>query len=754
MPRSRGRRKKPGKTHQIRRSAGPVFQLLPVPTNRDMFRERMSQAAEAHVARLPKMFAAFQQLFRDHDPAGLIASVAYYGLQRGIREDGSTTPISSKLEQHHVELLQAVLLTLPYEEWPAAPSLPRAIDRVFNELPELSLAFLAQRIVAGKEIDDIQTRTIAALQERIRLHTHAVRNWGYFGDVVSITREIYSPLDTAFLAHHGFAASDVIELARAMVAEIERRSNAWFSALRPVANAKTIPEMLQRYYAGFPDLAGSAEGLAERIPKEARREQVLAMLMGHADLRHPENATFDATSLAALTGLDAGRVEKTLRAIALRPGSLAGQKLEFLFLANPVWLAPLIDLGGSFLAPMPQIVMSHIHAILRRLADEAGALEPLDTARNAYLERRMVEALSAALPMASVRSSVTWSFNGQRFETDAIAQTDKLLLIAEAKANHLTPQGLRGAPDRVKRHVRDMVVEPSLQSARLEAIVRQAQAGSSDALATLAEAGINEPGQIERIIRLSVSLDDLSVLASAEQELRDAGWVPADHELAPMMNIADLLAVADILDRPVVFLHYLAERGPFQRAFELFGDELDFLGLYLQTGFNLGGVPQDMRLVPSGMSEAIDRYYDARDAGKLISKPRPRLSTYFLSILDTLALRQPSGWTLIGMHLLNAADQDEQARLARMLERARKKVRRKTTGMEDGAVVSLKPPLERKASVAFYIHDHADRAALKQSVEEVASKELDAVAECVVFARHIDRWDEPYQIAAIAKALS
>lgn len=710
----------------------------------------MTAGAEAHVARIPEMFAAFQQLFREHDPAGLIASAAYYGLQRSIDDNGSTTAISSKLEQHHVELLQAVLLTVPHGDWPDKPSVPSAVDRVFKELPGLALGFLAQRVVAGVETDDPQARTIAALQERMRFHTQAVRNWGYFGDVVAMSLEMYSPLDAAFLSHHGFAASDVVVLGRTMVAELERRANLWTNAMRPVANATSVREMIARYYQQFPNLAGSAAGLADRMPPEITREHALAMLMGHADLRHPENMSFGAAHLGALAGLDAARAEKALRAISIKPGALDGQKLEFLFLANPIWLAPLIDLGDTFLAPMPQAILSHIHAILRRLAEEAGALERLDASRNAYLERRMVEALRKAMPMADVKQGATWSFGGQRFETDAIVRTDKVLLIAEAKANHLTPQGLRGAPDRIKRHVRDMVVEPSLQSARLEAVVREAQAGSAAAIAAMAEAGIDAPGEIDRIIRISVSLDDLSVLSSAERELREAGWVPPNHVLAPMMNIADLLAIADVLDRPVAFLHYMAERGPFQRSFQLLGDELDFLGLYLESGFNLGGLPGDMSLSPSGMSEVIDRYYDARDAGRTIPKPHPKLGSYFISILDALAIRRPVGWTLIGMHLLNAADASEQARLTGLLERARKALRRKAKGMENGVVVTVKPPLDRKASIAFLVHDKQDRDDLRRAVENVASEKMGS-GDQVIFARHIDRWEEPYQIAAIAR---
>ncbi|RSU24698.1 hypothetical protein CA238_04825 [Sphingomonas koreensis] len=729
--------------------------MLTPPADHAGFREDMLQAACARLDRLPELFASFQQLFRDHDPVGLIASVAHYGLQRGMKEDGTKSANGSRLEQHHVELLQALMLTIPQAEWPAKLSTAKAVEQVFDELPTLSMAFLAQRIVAGREVDhdDVQARTVSALQERIRFHTHAVRNWGYFGDVVAIARDIYAPLDSLFLSHHGFAATDVIEFARAMTAEMERRLNVWDRALRPAVRAGSIPRMLERYYEGFPDLVGSPEKLADAIPADASTEQVIVMLMSHAELRLPDNATYDAATLAELTGADVERAEKVLRALALKPGALASQPLEFFFLANPIWGRPLIDLGDRFLAPMPQAIMSHIHAILRRLAEEANGLKQLDRARNAYLERKLTEALGRALPGATILSGATWSLGAQGFETDAIALIDKTLLIAEAKAHHLTPQGLRGAPDRVKRHVRELVVDPSLQSARLEAVVRQAQAGSVEARSALAEAGIAAPEHIERIIRLSVSLDDLSVLSSAEGELREAGWVPDDHQLAPMMNIADLGVVADILDRPILFLHYLAERGPFQRGFELVGDELDFLGLYLENGFSFGGVPKDARFVPSGMSERIDHHYDAKDAGISVPKPKARISSYFASILDRLNARRPAGWTVIGMNLLGAAGPDEQPYVSPLLAKARKAVRRKARGVEDGAIVQARPEVARKAIVTFYVHDHDDRATLRRSIENIVATTLEEneATECVVLARHIDLWHEPYQVACIAK---
>lgn len=717
------------------------------------FKEAVMQAARRRVENLPELFTEFQNMFREFNPTGLLASGAFYGLQRSMNDQGATQSMQHQLEQFQVELLQAIMLTIPETDWATSPSTPRATQKLFDTLPSLSDAFVAQRLVSAKDTEDQQERAVEGLQERMRLHTHAVRNWGYFSDVVRIAKELYAPLDGSFLATLGFAATDVIALGDTMTSEFERRMSEWSNSFRSVVRQKTIPEMVTAYYEAFPDLVGDPEHLLAMIPSEAGREHVLSMLMGHADLRLPEAATFDPADLAAITNIDVRRLSKALGAISLKPGALIEQKLDYLFLTNPVWHAPAVELSAGFFVPVPQMVMSHIHGILRRLAGNADLLKKLDRARADYLERRLAEVITKALPGANIGAGMAWSHQGTRFETDVIAQIDKVVLIAEAKAHHLSPQGLRGAPDRVRKHVRDLILDPSVQSSRLEALIWKAKAGDSEASVTVREAGISAPGEVELVIRLSVSLDDLSVLSASEAELRTVGWIPEDHVLAPMMNIADLEAAAEILDQPVLLLHYLRERGPFQRNFNLLGDELDYLGAYLDNGFNLAGLPDGARFSLTGMSGPIDRYYEARDAGFTVAKPRPKLTAMIRSIINRLEERRASGWSVAGMHLLGAADPAEQARLNRLLEKARKAVHRKRPGMEGGAVVQAIPPLARKAVVTFFVHQIPRRDELRAAVEQVAATSLESSdsKEAVVFVRSVERWDEPYQMACIVR---
>ncbi|TIY07916.1 MAG: hypothetical protein E5V18_08240, partial [Mesorhizobium sp.] len=363
----------------------------------------------------------------------------------------------------------------------------------------------------------------------------------------------------------------------AVVREFERRHSEHFTRLAKVIRSPNVRQMVRNYYKYFPELKGGPEDLLAAMPPGASRDGMMGMIMGHCDLRHSERASFTVAEVAKLSGKPKNLVEAILESLSRAPGSLAGTIPDHLFLANPIWDAPGIDLGDLFVFPIPQMVFSHIHRVMARLAEEAGIKTQLESRRADYLESQLEHTMRKVLPEATIVPAAKWQVGAEQFETDLLVTLDRTVIIAEAKSNHLTPQGLRGAPDRVKRHVSDMVLYPSQQSARLATLITSAKDGYAAAEAIVRRIGI-DPASVDQIIRISVTLDDFSVLSSAEADFKEIGWVPADHQLAPTITIADLICIADILDHPLTFLHYLGERIYLQKSFSLFGDELDFLG--------------------------------------------------------------------------------------------------------------------------------------------------------------------------------
>src|SRR5208282_5905106 len=101
----------------------------------------------------------------------LLSVVAGYGLQAGVTEEGVETRFMPDIDQHHIELLQALLLTLPDAEWGNDPATSNDIQKLIDTLRELAEAFHQRRYLAAKSEMDLQARTVLMLQNQIRLHT-------------------------------------------------------------------------------------------------------------------------------------------------------------------------------------------------------------------------------------------------------------------------------------------------------------------------------------------------------------------------------------------------------------------------------------------------------------------------------------------------------------------------------------------------------------------------------------------------------
>jgi len=156
---------------------------------------------------------------------------------------------------------------------------------------------------------------------------------------------------------------------------------------------------------------------------------------------------------------------------------------------------------------------------------------------------------------------------------------------------------------------------------------------------------------------------------------------------------------------------------------------------------------------PSGMSAAIDQYYDARDAGIVRAKPKVQLQPYFRTILERLSDRRPPGWTLAGMFLLGSADPSEQRSIENALNKLRVSVRKNFHTPEHLNSIVVKPPGSRKPLVIFYLFPEQRRADVKKVMEHYAAEALEDASRpgCVVFARCIDNWGAPYEVILLAQ---
>jgi hypothetical protein len=592
--------------------------------NQDAHRQTLINDAKEALATLPKNIIELQELFRSVYPPHLMATIACWGMMSPVGPAGTVGKgLLNGIEQHHIELLQAFMLTIDRREWGNKPASPLDIQRAIDLIQAVSSAFHAQRGLQLKEIADPDRHYAFGLQELIRNHTQMVRNWGYYDNMVEIVRSWHSPIDAALESHHDFSASDLISAVEAIVSLHQERLNSWFVLLKDILKGRTKKQIVYDYFARYDGVEGDPAAFLASLHKRTSLSELRMRLLTHSTKGMMKKMIVDPSLIAQRMNRPEAKIVAIFKALSMVPGSLKIADPQHLFLANPVWLRPGIWDENDYLFFVPHSLPAFLPTVLRSLYDEANAVEKLDRRKAEYLETAIVEVISKALPRAHLRTNAKWQWCGTEFETDLIATLDSTMVIVEAKAGVVSASALRGAPVALKQHVKKLIVEPAEQSARLSDIVRLARNGDTKAIALINSLDIDSH-MIDTVVRISVTLDDLCVLSSAEYELKRAGWFPNDLKMPPTLNLAELQVCADILSDPLHFLHYFAARERLQGATPIFGYEMDYLGLYLQCGLDLPELMSGDRAgIIVGMSSAIDRYYLSRDTGSPVAKPKP-----------------------------------------------------------------------------------------------------------------------------------
>lgn len=748
----RGKRKT-GKARSSGRTAPdrPIYTFVPGDAQRSAaLRQEHLEAALRQQVEFPVLVERLLSLFRLVYPPHLIAVLAGWGLRTAVSDTVTTRTMIAGLGQHHVEMLQALALTLPSTEWGDEQANPVDIQSAVDTIRELAEAFQGRRYLAFSALTDKAEMALRALQERLRLHTQVVRNWGYYSAVLRISRDLYGPLDARLVQHHGFGATQAIAVVEAVVALVDRQVDERFRLLKSIFRARSVRQLVRLYFERYPGVKGDPQAFLAGIKPGTSIKAVRARLLSHADRWLVVCASVTPEGVADQAGLSFEVTTRLLDRLCLAPGDLDGRGVEQLFMSNPVWTRPGLKSGGGYFFATPQTAASFIHDVLGKMISEAGLDEALSRRRARFLEDEAARVVASALPGATILKGVKWRWENQGFETDVLAVLDRTLVVVEAKSARLTAQGLKGAPKRIARHIRELVVEPSLQSERLEAILGRARDGCAQATSTLDAIGVS-PQSVDTVVRVTVTLDDFSVLCSAEGELKAAGLVAEGVDLVPTLNIADFGCVADLLG-PARFIHYFAERRRLQKRVNLIGDELDLLGFYLETGFNLNGQPEVVVLALSGMSEAVDRYYMTRDAGLEAIKPTPRRGVLVAPLLDRLEERRPQGWTTLALDILRAASPDEQTRVLHTLEEMRQAMLSSDGGGETQNAMLWTPPHPDDAVLVFYLYRRAFEGDLQATILELANEALNLSGRprCAFLGRMIEDWSKPWNIIGMA----
>lgn len=641
------------------RFASPFGSLSP--EELDVLAQRIGQEGSRTFA---AAFSELQERLAAFEPRSLLAGLSLYQLTM---PPGKGTPRIGRdpLHQHHIELLQALILQRPLDTFPWMPTFPDLA--AFVDLIDLaSRMFFVRRIAPADDRQDGERRRI---QEGRRLETQAVRNWGYPHQMRRITSDLFAPLDDRIQAELGVRVVDLLAMCRAIAESAYQRIEEHLRRTFPITKARTIPALcaaVNEATSGEPDGARTLELTLRALSPDITLNDAKEHLLHFFHLLTPDIYTFglDDFVTAYPQSVDREALLAVLRCWSLCFGDLADQDAEHFFLNNPVWTQPLIRLeDDQFFCPIPDLFQSFGLQMMESLIREhPGLWEAYGQHRGRYLENETARQFAEAFPSATLFRGSTWrnpENPADEWENDLLVVLDAYVIVVEAKAGRMAERARRGDVVSLRQEITQLLVRPSEQSSRfVDYLTRHPQVhrfatrqGTENVVDTRA---------VRHVVRINVTLDPLGSFGSRWPALLDANLVTRQQELAATIPLADLQSIFELLEGQSLKLHYLVRRAEFERHAVYDGDEIDLLALYVQTGFNIGEVEfTRMPLSIEDMHENLEAFFMQRARGLATKRPQFAMTRWWKELVAMVEERQAPRWTLAALRLLNVPHRDQ-----------------------------------------------------------------------------------------------
>lgn len=734
------KKSKPAKRSSISKR-GPFF--APHPFNSIPFKARRDLAIDhSHKAliKFNELLPKIQTLIAEHDPLHTVGLLSAYGLMGAPTQQAENKRLSwtPKLQQGHVEYLQALALRNKFSKRETYPE-PGIIQQFFDGLPELfqehQAMQTARKLEQFEEGTTLADPVLGGIQDFLRAHTAVVRNWGYFGNVTRISADLLSRMDPYYESVAGMKLSKIVGVFAGLIRRHEDIVNDHWGRLRKALDAGTNEKILDAFFAAYPFRGEIDEFRANLAGPSVTRQHMMSVLWPVADRILSPQFLLTSQELAERFDISPTAASSLAKAISLPFESLTEKAPESLFLDNPVWLRPLIHLEGDhYFCALPQTLLSFVNQIAEQLlVPHKGLSEKFSNVKAKYLEDEVERLLSESLPGLQQHRGFKWREGNQEFENDLAIRFDSTIILIEAKSGKVSWPGLRGAPARMVEHIKKLIVEPSDQSGRLaqriEEDIDRIKAGQAPQL--------NFPLPLDGVTcvaRISVMLHDFATIQSIPGMLLDANLINTQYPLAPCIMLADLEVILDLLERSYLRLHYFRRRSELNLKLNTFGDELDMLGMYLDTGFNLGTMNVEHKTILNmGYSNKLDRYYTLKDEGIASKKPKPNTSEWFIHLCEQFYTRSRLGWSEIACALLSIPHSD-QVKMGNHIRSLAKRLKEGKALKNGQDTMMLIPPENVDIALAFQVKRSDHEGPYGSHSTNIASQAFESkhVKRCVV----------------------
>lgn len=631
-------------------SSGSMVPRVPAQSQpneeRNVASEEERKAFLADIVRQAKSFKTdienqvveLETILSDYDPFDIIGHV---WMANAIHNPNTYKEYAHHGNDAHTEYAALLYLTRPYHE-STERLVPGPIIEVINNKIDNLFRLVVMNLTLG-DIDPERTDPPDPLME-LRWNTLnrsiLVRYPGYRHHLEYALRGILLPLDNQIERILGFTTEDALAAISGISMMLSRRINERRDQAREGLKGQ-LHDL--KHYRKKNRAEGSGldqdvlQQLARLKPSDAKR-QLLSAAAAWTFFAFGETLLFTSAELASETGRPLERIESYLKSMSLEFGTVDA-RYRVPAPTHPLMSHPLIHHEGRYFCPVGNSLPWGLRAGLEEylnpqsLTAAAGTTEQIwqqyQAARATYVETRAIELLKRIMPHANTYQNLTYDIvvdeNAGKAELDGLILLDSALFVLECKAGSMSPPARRGGHKRMIDDLKELVGEAYSQALRAKEFIQscdtpefQLRDGSTVKI---------DKTKFDKIFLITVTLEPLDAFVTTLYQLEDLGLF-AKGDLPWCVSLLDLEVVADMIESPGEFVHYLRRRHKISQERRVTAhDELDWLGCYLSQGLyfdNEFGEDGPDRIQLLSFTTEFDDYYMTVLGERTVPAPKPR----------------------------------------------------------------------------------------------------------------------------------
>jgi hypothetical protein len=233
--------------------------------------------------------------------------------------------------------------------------------------------------------------------------------------------------------------------------------------------------------------------------------------------------------------------------------------------------------------------------------------------------------------------------SNNRYETDGLILYDRVLFIIEAKGHRITERAKKGYKDRTKKHLKEIFGDSYSQGIRTldyinenSSAVFKPQKGNSITIRN---------SDFDDVVIVSLTLEPIGNLSMVLKYTKEINYFKEGH-FPWIISIYDLVIINDLIENPILLVHYIKRRKKFLSVNELTTyEELDLISYFLANGLYTEHYIKEINdnkynyvYFPCNTDEINDYYmYRFGHKRKYTNKPKiniPAQLNFFLNQLD------------------------------------------------------------------------------------------------------------------------